>query len=67
MKIINGIALTLVAIGAVNWGLIGIFNFNLVTFLFGSTSFMTALIYSLIGICGIYSFCLLPQVTHSDY
>ena len=39
MKVINGIALLLASVGAINWGLIGIFDFNLVTFLFGSGSF----------------------------
>lgn len=67
MKFINGIALLLASVGAINWGLIGIFDFNLVTFLFGSGSFLTTVTYVLIGICGIYSLCLIPQVTHSDY
>ena len=35
MKMINGIALLLVIVGAVNWGLVGAFEFNLVSFLFG--------------------------------
>ena len=67
MKVINGIALLLASVGAINWGLIGIFDFNLVTFLFGSGSLLTTVTYVLIGICGIYSLCLIPQVTHSDY
>ena len=44
-------ALTISIIGAINWGLIGFFNFNLVSFLFGS---MTRIIYAIVGICGIY-------------
>ena len=37
-KTINVIALTIAIIGAINWGLIGFFNFNLVSYLFGSAS-----------------------------
>ena len=53
MKWIDYIALTLTIIGAVVWGLIGLFQFNLVSALFGDSSF-TRLIYDLVGISGIY-------------
>lgn len=52
-KPIDYVALTIVIIGAVNWGLIGFLNFNLVSFLFGNT-IITRIIYSLVGLCGIY-------------
>ena len=54
MKIINGIALTLVIIGAINWLLIGLFEFNLVNTIFGSLSILTRIIYSLVGISGLW-------------
>lgn len=47
-------ALTIVIIGAINWGLIGFFNFNLVSFLFGSSTWLSRIIYAAVGICGIY-------------
>lgn len=47
-------ALTVAIIGAVNWGLIGFFNFNLVAFLFGSMSWLSRIIYALVGLCGLY-------------
>lgn len=56
MKILSYIALTLVIIGALNWGLIGLLDFNLVDTLFGTNSFLSSLIYSLVGLSGIYSF-----------
>ena len=56
MKILSYIALTLVIIGALNWGLIGLLDFNLVDTLFGTDSFLSSLIYSLVGLSGIYSF-----------
>ena len=68
MKAIDYIVLVLVIIGAINWGLIGFFNLNLVAlffgldlvaFLFGSMSVLSRIIYAVIGICGLYaiSFC----------
>ncbi len=53
MKMINGIALLLVVVGAVNWGLIGAFEFNLISFLFGSGTLFSRIIYSLVGISGL--------------
>ena len=41
MKIIDKIALVLVVIGAINWGLIGIFNFNFVDAIFGAMSILS--------------------------
>lgn len=52
--------LALVIIGAVNWGLIGFFRFDLVSFLFGEMSWLTRIIYALVGISGLYlisAFC----------
>lgn len=60
MKTINAIALTLVIAGCVNWGLIGLFNFNLVESLFGDFSFI---IYTLVGIAGIWSIAFYTRVT----
>lgn len=54
MKWIDYIALTLTIIGAIVWGLIGLFQFNLVSALFGESSFFSRLIYDLVGISGIY-------------
>ena len=47
-------ALTIVISGAINWGLIGFFNFNLVSFLFGQTGWISRIIYAIVGLCGIY-------------
>lgn len=51
---LNATALTLSIIGAVNWGLIGLFKFDLVAFLFGSMTLLSRIIYTIVGICGIY-------------
>ena len=59
MKVIDTIALILVIIGAINWGLIGIFNFNLVDTIFGVASVISKIIYILVGISGLWSIKLL--------
>lgn len=55
MKIIDKIALALVIIGAVNWGLIGFFKFNLVAAIFGDMTILSRIVYGLVGISGIWS------------
>lgn len=45
----------LVLIGALNWGLVGLFNFDLVAKLFGEMSTLSRLVYSLVGLCAIIS------------
>ena len=52
MNVIQKIALVLTIIGAINWGLIGLFNFNLVEALFGNT-IIPRIIYSIVGITGL--------------
>lgn len=46
--------LTLVIIGAINWGLIGFFRFDLVAFLFGNMSWISRIVYGIVGISGLY-------------
>lgn len=53
-KFLQCFSLTIVIIGAINWGLIGFFNLNLVAFLFGSMSWLSRIIYALVGLCGLY-------------
>ncbi len=55
MKALDIISLILVIIGAVNWGLIGLFNFDLVAILFGNMTMVTRIIYIIIGVCGLWS------------
>lgn len=59
MKVIDTIALILIIIGAINWGLIGIFNFNLVDTIFGTMSIISRIIYILVGISGLWGIKLL--------
>ncbi|MBP3501206.1 MAG: DUF378 domain-containing protein [Clostridiales bacterium] len=60
MKIIDRIALILVIIGALNWGSVGLFGFDCVAFLFGGQmSTLSRIIYSLVGIAGLWCITLL--------
>ena len=53
MAILYKIALGVTIIGAVNWGMIGLFDVNLVSLLFGVDSIVTNVVYVLVGICGL--------------
>ena len=55
MKTLYNIVLTLVIVGALNWLLIGLFNFDLVATIFGTMSAFSRIIYTLVGISGIIS------------
>ena len=52
-KTLDGIPLTIGIIGAINWGLIGFFDFNLVEFIFRNI-WLSRIIYAAVGLCGIY-------------
>ena len=59
METLQKICLVVTIIGAINWGLIGLFDFNLVATLFGSGSMFSKIIYSLVGITGLINIGLL--------
>ena len=48
------LCLVLVVIGGLNWGLIGLFNYDLVAMIFGSMSFLSRLVYGLVGLSAVY-------------
>lgn len=60
MNIVRQIALILTIIGGINWGLIGFFGFNLVSFIFGETGILTQIIYMLVGISAVIAILDLP-------
>ncbi|MGM5488039.1 MAG: DUF378 domain-containing protein [Nanobdellota archaeon] len=51
---LDWIALVLVIVGGLNWGLVGLFQFNLVEFLFGSVAVVERVIYILVGVAAVY-------------
>jgi uncharacterized protein len=62
MRALNVIALVLVIVGGLNWGLVGLFDFNLVATLFGVDSWLSNLVYILVGLAAVYSVVLLKPV-----
>lgn len=55
MTAVDWLAMTLLIIGGVNWGLIGLFNFDLVATLFGEMTTLSRLVYTLVGLSALYS------------
>lgn len=53
MKAIHATVVTLIIIGAINWGLVGLFDFNLVAAIFGVDTWISNLIYILVGVSGV--------------
>lgn len=53
LKGLDWLALILVIVGGLNWGLVGLFNFNLVAAIFGELSALSRIIYTLVGLAAI--------------
>ena len=68
MPALNVLALILLIVGGLNWGLIGLFNFDLVAALFGGTvgdhSNLSRIVYGLVGLAALYGFALISPVTN---
>ncbi len=54
LNAIDWIALTLTIVGALNWGLVGLFSFNLVSAIFGGIPILESLIYVVVGLSGLW-------------
>lgn len=54
MNIMRTIAYTLVMVGAIVWGIVGFFNYNIVAAIFGDASLLSRIVYSLVGISAVY-------------
>ena len=66
MKWSDNTTLTIVIIGAINWLLVGIFRFDLVAFLFGNLSWLSRIIYTLVGLCGLYLISMYGRIRSSS-
>jgi uncharacterized membrane protein YuzA (DUF378 family) len=66
LDVFDWLAIALVIIGALNWGLIGILNFDLVAAIFGGpAALLSKIIYSLVGLAGAYLIYLLIKLKRS--
>ena len=59
MEILQKVALVLTIVGAIVWGLIGLFDFNLVATIFGDGSLLERIVYILVGVAGLFNIFLL--------
>ncbi len=66
MKWFDNTSLTLVIIGAINWLLVGIFRFDLVAYIFGSLSMISRIIYTIVGLCGLYLISLYGRIKNTS-
>ena len=66
METLQKVALVVTIIGAVNWGLIGLLDFNLVDTLFGEGSILSRIIYTLVGITGLINIGILLSHIETD-
>ena len=66
MKWFDNTALTLVIIGALNWLLVGIFKLDIVAVIFGNLTWQSRIIYTIIGLCGLYLISLYGRIGSSS-
>ena len=66
MRGLYNTALTLLIIGGLNWGLIGLFNYNLVDAIFGNATWLTRIVYIIVGVAAICSFGLFARTTEKS-
>lgn len=66
MKTLDYIVLILIIIGTLNWGLVGLLNFDLVRILFGNMSLLSRIVYILVGISGLYALSFFGRVQQTQ-
>ena len=62
LNALDWIALILIIIGGLNWGLVGIFNFDLVAAIFGAMSILSRIVYILVGLSALYVLVILGKL-----
>lgn len=67
MKSVDWIVLTLLIVGALNWGLIGFFQFDLVSTVFGgSLGWISRIIFAIVGLAGLYGLTLYGRMDQDE-
>ena len=66
MKTLDYVVLALVIIGAINWGLIGFLQFDLVRMLFGDMTILSRIIYAVVGLSGLYAISYYGRIRSSS-
>jgi uncharacterized membrane protein YuzA (DUF378 family) len=55
LNTLDWISMALLIVGGINWGLVGLFGFDLVAALFGEMSLLSRIVYALVGLCALYT------------
>lgn len=63
MKALDYTILVFVVIGAINWGLIGFFDFNLVAAILGDGTWLSRIVYAIVGLCGLYAISFFGRIS----
>lgn len=66
LGVIDLVAIVLVIIGGVNWGLVGAFQFDLVKTIFGDMTVLSRIVYSLVGLSALYVAIIVPTLTKKE-
>ncbi len=66
IKWLDILTLIISIIGTLNWGLIGLFEFNLVTYIFGDMSWLSRIIYVVVGLSGLYLITFFGRIGNND-
>lgn len=66
MRFLNLLTLLLIIVGGLNWGLVGLANFNLVDAIFGAGSTLSRLVYILVGVSAVYQLVPFTKAMSSD-
>ncbi|MBI4214358.1 DUF378 domain-containing protein [archaeon] len=66
MSTLGWVAWVLVVIGALNWGLVGLFDYNLVDAIFGEMSGVSRVVYVLVGLSALYMLAMAPKMKNSQ-
>lgn len=66
LNAIDWLALVLIIVGGLNWGLVGIFKFNLVDSISGVGSVPSRVVYALVGLAAVYALVLVSKLAKSD-
>lgn len=67
MRTLDWVVLTLVVVGAINWGLIGFFQFDLIAAIFGGMQgSISRILYGLVGLSGLYALSMYARIPHAN-
>ena len=64
MRVLNTVTLVLLIVGGLNWGLVGLFGFDLVATIFGEMSVLSRIVYVLVGLSALYQ--IVPLIKAGD-